>query len=173
MFRSPRLCFVGLGLSNSVGSEVGSGVVSEAGILSRFFIGSILLLKILILFSLALKNNLVLFRKDLFLTVILPFSIPISLLTKSFCSLSASSIDNFFFHVYLLKKTMGNEHLMKFFFFSLVVVHSILSNLILFYNCLIPCSLPIIKSFYWFFGNILSICFNSFILLEKFKSFKG
>ena len=76
MFRSPRLCFVGLGLSNSVGSEVGSGVVSEAGISSRFFIGSILL-KILILFSLALKNNLVLFRKDLFSTVILPFSIPI------------------------------------------------------------------------------------------------
>ena len=57
--------FVGLGLANIVGSGAGWGVA----IPSRFCMGNILLLKWLI-FSLASKNNLVLFRKYFFLLYI-------------------------------------------------------------------------------------------------------
>ena len=57
--------FVGLGLANIVGSGAGWGVA----IPSRFCMGNILFLKWLI-FSLASKNNLVLFRKYFFLLYI-------------------------------------------------------------------------------------------------------
>ena len=56
--------------------------------------------------------------------------------------------------------------------FPLFVVCSRSSNLTLFCKGVIYISLSIIKSFNCFFGNILSIRFNSSILLEKFKDFK-
>ena len=56
--------------------------------------------------------------------------------------------------------------------FPFFVVCSRSSNLTLFCKGVIYISLSIIKSFNCFFGNILSIRFNSSILLEKFKDFK-
>ena len=48
---------VGFVATSAVGSVATSGVGSRVGILSEFFIGSDLLLKLLRTFSLALKNN--------------------------------------------------------------------------------------------------------------------
>ena len=66
--------FVGLSVSNTVGSGAGSG----ARIFSGFFVGNILLLKLLRIFSLALRNNPAFFRKDLFSTGNLPLYWPVS-----------------------------------------------------------------------------------------------
>ena len=61
--------FVGLGVSNIVGSStawgIGSGVGSRIGFLPRFFVWNILLLQLLRIFSLALRNNSKLFKKYL------------------------------------------------------------------------------------------------------------
>ena len=72
-----------------------SGVGWRAGILSTFLIGNNLLLKILKTFSLALKNNLKLFKKDLLSSVFMPLSKFFNSLSKLLYLLSASFFDKF------------------------------------------------------------------------------
>ena len=55
-------------------SVAGSGVGSRLGILSKFFIGNNLLLKLLRTFSLVLSTDNKLFKKDFFSNVLVPFS---------------------------------------------------------------------------------------------------
>ena len=57
--------------------------------------------------------------------------------------------------------------------FVVRALYSRSSNLTLFCKSVIYISLSIIKSFNCFFGNILSIRFNSSILLERSKDFKA
>ena len=70
------------------GSDVRSDAASRVGILSRFFIGKILLLKSLRTFSIAPRNNLTLFKKDPFSTSFTPLSVSLNSLTNLLCSLS-------------------------------------------------------------------------------------
>ena len=63
--------FVGLGVANTVCLGSTSGVGLDFEILCGCFVGKILLLKLLI-FSLAIRSNPALFKKDLFSTDILP-----------------------------------------------------------------------------------------------------
>ena len=58
--------FVDLGVSNTVGSGASSGAIPCVGILFGFFVGNLLLLKLLRIFSLELRNNSAFFKKDLF-----------------------------------------------------------------------------------------------------------
>ena len=60
--------FVGLDVSNTVRSGAGSAVGSVCGILSSSFIGNILPSRLLEIFSLALRNNPMLFKNDPFST---------------------------------------------------------------------------------------------------------
>ena len=76
------MCLVGSGAGFCAGA--GSGACLGAGIV--FFIGNILILKLLRIFSLALRNNPMLFRKDLFSLSFKLFNI----LSNLICSLSAS-----------------------------------------------------------------------------------
>ena len=96
-FKEDILClvFVFVAYVGYVGSVATSGVGSRAGILSKFFIGNNLLLKLLRAFSLALNNIPKLFKKDFFSKVFIPLSKFFNLLAKPVCLLSAFSIDNF------------------------------------------------------------------------------
>ena len=49
--------FVGLGVSNTVGSGASSGAIPCVGILFGFFVGNLLLSKLFRIFSLELRNN--------------------------------------------------------------------------------------------------------------------
>ena len=67
--------FIGLGVSyttvlSCACSDAGSGAGLAVRVLSRFFVGNILLLKLLRIFSLVLKNSPMLFRKDCFICFI-------------------------------------------------------------------------------------------------------
>ena len=85
---------------------------SCSGVGVLYFIGNILLLKLLILFSLAQRDNPMLFRKDLFSTGFTPLSIPFNALTTLPCSLSALSNVNLLSCI-SLTKTIGNAYLLK------------------------------------------------------------
>ena len=54
------------------GSVAGSGVGSRAGILSKFFVGNNLILKLLKAFSLAPNNDPKSFKKDFFSSIFIP-----------------------------------------------------------------------------------------------------
>lgn len=81
--------FVDLGVSNTIGSSVGSGV----GILSRYFIENVLILILWRIISLALRNDLVLFRKE--------------------CVLYQYLLLTDYPRSYRLEKTIGNGYFMK------------------------------------------------------------
>ena len=63
------------GVDSDIASSVGLGIGSSVEVLSRLFIWNFLFLKLLIIFSLALRNNHTLFRKNLFPNGYLPLSI--------------------------------------------------------------------------------------------------
>ena len=67
------------------GSVAGSGTGSRVGILSKFFIGNNLLLKLVRTFSLALNNNPKLFKKDFLPSAFVPFSEFFNLIAKLLC----------------------------------------------------------------------------------------
>ena len=101
---SLRTCLVGSVASSTVGSHVGS--------FSAFFTGNNLLLKLLITFSLALKNNLVLFKKNSFSIDFLSLSKFFNSAAKLLCSSSASVNDKYPSCI-SLKKTIGKEYSLK------------------------------------------------------------
>ena len=97
-----RLVFAFVGFVDSIatsgsaaGSATGSGVGSRVGILSKFFIGNNLLLKLLRTFSLALNNNPKISRKDFFSSVFVSFSKFFNSIAKLFCLRSAFSNDKY------------------------------------------------------------------------------
>ena len=81
--------------AGSAGCVAISGVGWRGGTLSIFVIGNNLILKILKTFSLELKNNPKLFKKDLLSSVFVPLSKFFNSLSKLLYLLSASSIDKF------------------------------------------------------------------------------
>ena len=91
-----------------VGSVATSDVGSRVGILSKFFIGNNLLLKVLRTFSIALNNSSKFFQKIIF-SCFLSFSKVFVLAAKLLWSSSASFNA---LHVYFLKK-IGKEYLLK------------------------------------------------------------
>ena len=96
-----------------VGSVATSDVDSRVGILSKFFIGNNLLLKVLRTFSLALNNSSKLFQKIIFIInfklFLFSFSKAFILAAKLLWSSSASFNA---LHVYFFKK-IGKEYLLK------------------------------------------------------------
>ena len=90
-------------------------------------------------------------------------------MTNCLWSLSASFNDKFIPCI-SLRKTIGNEYLLKL-CFVLYTAYSKLSNFILFCNCVIYVNLSIIKHCNWFFENNFSIYW--LILLEKIKDYKA
>ena len=99
---------IGLGVSNTAGSGAGSGV----GISSNLFVVDILLLKLLRIFSLALRNNRALHQKGFFSTCILLLPILFSSLAKWLCSSSAITNEKVLSRV-SLRKTIGEKCLIK------------------------------------------------------------
>ena len=90
---------------------LGSAAGSRVGILSKFFYGNNLLLKLLRTFSLSLNNNPKFFKKYLFLSHFISLSKFFDSLAKLFCFLSAFSIDKCPSCI-SLKKTKGSEYLL-------------------------------------------------------------
>ena len=72
-----------------------------------------------------------------------------------------------------VKRAKDKEYLLKLYRSPLFFVCSKRPTLILFCNCTISLSLSIINHSPGFFGNILLICFNSFISLGRLKDFKA
>ena len=99
-----------------VRSVANSGVGSRVGILSKFFIGKYLLLKLLRTFSLAVNNNHKLFRKTLFFNCFLPLSKFFILAAKLLCASSAFLTINVL-HLYLLKN--NRQRIFTFLLFDL------------------------------------------------------
>ena len=89
------MCLVGSGAVNGSSTGAGSGACSGVGISSRFFIGNILLLKLLRIVSLVPQNNPTFFEKDYFSTCFTPLFIFFNSFTNLLYSLSASSNFNF------------------------------------------------------------------------------
>ena len=71
--------------SVATSSSVAGSVGSHVAILSKFFIGNNLLLKILRKISLALNNNPKLYKKDFFSSVFVPFSKFFNSIAKLLC----------------------------------------------------------------------------------------
>ena len=71
--KTSSCCNFNLNFLCLVGSVAGSDVGSRVGILSKFFIGNNLLIKLLRAFSLALNNNPKLFFKKKFFQLIFTF----------------------------------------------------------------------------------------------------
>ena len=84
-------CFAGS--FATFGSVAVPRVASRVGILSKFFIGNNLLLKLFKSFSLALNNHPKLFKKDFLSSFFVPLSKFFNSLAKLLCFLSAPSID--------------------------------------------------------------------------------
>ena len=70
-----------------------------------------------------------------------------------------------------LKNIIRNDVNWNYTFFCFLLYNSNLFNSIPSSNLLIFFSLPRIISFIWFCENLLSICFNSFFLSERFRDF--
>ena len=75
---------------------------------SKFFIGSNLFLKLLIAFSLAVKNNPMLHRINFFSIDFIPLSILFNLLANFLCS-SSTSFNDIYSSCISLKKTIGKK----------------------------------------------------------------
>ena len=147
-------CFV-RGCSLGAGSGTASGVEFS----SWFFIGNIFLLKLLKIFSLARRNNLPFFRKDLFSTGILPLPVFLNLLTNWICSLSPFFYEKISSYTSLIKTKIKR----KFYGFLLFIAYSRLSNLVYF----------VLESFYYFnlqkISQLVFLEINSeFVLIHLF-----
>ena len=107
------MCLVGVASVGSVAtSGVGSAAGSGVGILSKFFLGNNLLLKLLRTFSLVLNNNLSYLKKTFFQMFLYLFQIFFNSIVKLFCLKSAFSNDKYPSSIYL-KKTVCSEYFPK------------------------------------------------------------
>ena len=104
------LCLVGVAATSGVVSVATSGVGLHVGILSKFFIGKNMLLKILREFPLALKSNPKLSKKDFFQLFLYFLSTFFNSVAKLLCLLTESSNDKY---SSCLKKTIDNKSLPK------------------------------------------------------------
>ena len=84
-----------LGFVVTFGFVAGAGVGWRVGILSKYFIGNNVLLKLPRIFSLALINSPKLFKKDFFSSVLVPFSKFFNTTVKLLCLLSDFSNDKY------------------------------------------------------------------------------
>ena len=95
------------------GSVAGPGV----GMLSKYFVGNNLRLKLLRTFSLALNNNPKLFKKYFFSSAFIPLSKFFNSLAKLLCLLSGFSKITLpiisFLYSYISEKTIGSKYLLK------------------------------------------------------------
>ena len=95
------------------GSVAGPGV----GMLSKYFVGNNLCLKLLRTFSLALNNNPTLFKKYFFSSAFIPLSKFFNSLAKLLCLLSSFSKITLpiisFLYSYISEKTIGSKYLLK------------------------------------------------------------
>ena len=124
------------------------------GILSKYYIGNNLLLKLLRTFSLAL-----IYFKIHFLCVFVPFLKFFNSLAKLPCLLLVFSVDNVPSCI-PLKKAIGSEYLQKLQFFPCFDLKFRSPFLMISCNLMISFNLSQIKKFITFCGNIPSICFN-------------